>query len=487
MEDGQSRRPAQGGLLVSWTHDVVVVGAGAAGLTAAGGLAQLGLRVALVEAGAMGGECLNTGCVPSKALLAIAARAHAVREARQFGIAAQEPQVDFAAVMAHVRGVIAQIAPHDASERFEAWGVEVVRAHAHFTAPRTLLAAGRTLKAPRIVLAVGSRPAVPSIPSLGAIPFLTNETLFSIDALPERLVVLGAGSVGMEMAQAFRRLGAEVAVIDRRTPLSRDEPEAAAFVTERLQSEGIAFHRAAIQGVSAAGRGVSVALGGGGAVEGSHLLVALGRSANIDGLGLDKAGVDTKDGGIVVDDRLRTSARGVYAIGDCRNGPRLTHAAGYEGARIVAALGFGLRARVDYSALSRVAYTSPELAQIGMTEAEAREKGGCVTVMFESFADNDRAVAEGASDGFLKLVLRNGRLVGVCLTGERVGDLTTPWVLSIGGAKPTPWTFSGMILPYPTRSEITKAAAFSLYAPRLFSRPARIWAGILAALRRRFG
>lgn len=470
---------------MSWTHDVVVVGAGAAGLTAAGGLAQLGLRVALVEAGAMGGECLNTGCVPSKALLAIAARAHTVREAGRFGIVAQEPKVDFAAVMAHVRGVITEIAPHDAPERFEAWGVEVVRAHARFTAPRTLLAAGRTFRAPRIVLAVGSRPAVPSIPGLGAIQFLTNETLFSIDVLPARLVVLGAGSIGMEMAQAFRRFGAEVAVIDRGTPLSRDEPEAAALVARRLRAEGVAFHCANIRRVSAVGSGVSIELDGGGTVEGSHLLVALGRSANLDGLGLDKAGVSTDDRGIVVDDRLRTSARGVYAIGDCRNGPRLTHAAGYEGARIVAALGFGLRTRVDYRALPRVAYTSPELAQIGMTEAEAREKGGRVTVIREAFADNDRAVAEGAPEGFLKVVRRNGRVVGACLTGERVGDLTMPWVLSIGGAKPTPWTMSGMILPYPTRSEITKAAAFSLYAPRLFSRPARIWAGTLAALRRR--
>ncbi len=191
----------------------------------------------------MGGECLNTGCVPSKALLAIAARAQAVRDMGRFGIRAQEPQVDFAGVMAQVRGVIAEIAPHDAQERFEAWGAEVIRAHARFTAPRTLLVAGRTLKAPRIVLAVGSRPAVPSIPGLDIVPFLTNETLFSIDVLPERLVVLGAGSVGMEMAQAFRRLGAEVAVIDRGPPLSRDEPEAAALVSERLETEGIALHR----------------------------------------------------------------------------------------------------------------------------------------------------------------------------------------------------------------------------------------------------
>ncbi len=184
---------------------------------------------------------------------------------------------------------------------------------------------------------------------------------------------------------------------------------------------------------------------------------------------------------------MRTSARGVYAIGDCRDGPRLTHAAGYEGARIVAAIGFGLRARVDYRALPRVAYTSPELAQVGMTEAEARERGGRVTAMREPFADNDRAVAEGASVGFLKVVRRNGRIVGACLVGERVGDLLMPWILSIGGAKPIPWALSGMILPYPTRSEITKAAAFAMYAPRLFSRPARIWAGVLAALRRRLG
>jgi pyruvate/2-oxoglutarate dehydrogenase complex dihydrolipoamide dehydrogenase (E3) component len=442
--------------------------------------------VALIEAGAMGGECLNTGCVPSKALLSIAARAQVVREAGRFGIAAQEPQVDFGAVMAHLRSVIATIAPHDAPERFEGWGVEVVRAHARFTAARTLLANGRTFRAPRIVLAVGSRPAVPSIPGLDTVSFLTNETLFSVDVLPRRLVVLGAGAIGIEMAQAFRRLGAEVAVVDRGPPLPRDEPEGAALVAARMRSEGVVFHRAEIQRVSAAPGGISVVLHGAGTVEGSHLLVALGRSANLDGLELDRGGVAADREGIVVDDRLRTSARGVFAIGDCRKGPRLTHAAGYEGARIVAALGFGLPAPVDYRALPRVAYTSPELAQVGMTEAEARAKRGRIKVFREPFADNDRAVTEGKPDGFLKLVRRNGRLVGVCLVGEHVGDLTMPWILSVSGAKPTLWTLSGMILPYPTRSEIAKAGAFSVYAPRLFSRPARIWAGALAALRRWF-
>ncbi len=400
---------------MSWTHDVVVVGAGAAGLTAAGGLAQLGLRVALIEAGAMGGECLNTGCVPSKALLAIAARAQAVRDMGRFGIRAQEPQVDFAGVMAQVRGVIAEIAPHDAQERFEAWGAEVIRAHARFTAPRTLLVAGRTLKAPRIVLAVGSRPAVPSIPGLDIVPFLTNETLFSIDVLPERLVVLGAGSVGMEMAQAFRRLGAEVAVIDRGPPLSRDEPEAAALVSERLETEGIALHRAAVRGVSSVGGGVAVDLDDGDTVGEAISWWRWGDPRTFTDLASKRrVWVRTAEASSSTTDCGPAHAASTPSA-IARDGPRLTHAAGYEGARIVAAIGFGLRARVDYRALPRVAYTSPELAQVGMTEAEARERGGRVTAMREPFADNDRAVAEGASVGFLKVVRRNGRIVGACL------------------------------------------------------------------------
>lgn len=349
---------------MSYTHDVIVVGAGAAGLTAAGGLARLGLEVALIEAGAMGGECLNTGCVPSKALIAVAGRVQEIREAGRFGISTGGVAVDMAAVHACVKAAIEAIAPHDSEERFRAWGVEVVRGHGRFAGPRTLAVNGRQLSAPRIVLAAGSRPRVPPISGLAHIPYFTNETLFDLAQLPQRLLVLGAGPIGMEMAQAFRRLGAEVVVVDHGRPLAKEDPEASDLVTARLQAEGVEFRlNANLVQVSGQAGELIAHLETGEELRGSHLLVAVGRVVALDHLDLALAHIEANETGIAVDNRRRTSASGIYAIGDCRQGPRFTHAAGYEGARIVTEIGFGLPAPVSYAALPRVTYTDPELAQ----------------------------------------------------------------------------------------------------------------------------
>ena len=469
---------------MAYTHDVIVVGAGAAGLTAAGGLARLGLRVALVERGAMGGECLNTGCVPSKALIAAARRAHEVRDSGRFGIRPQEPDIDYAAVRAHVTAAIATIAPHDSVERYEAWGVEVIRGAARFLDERALAVAGRRLSAPRIVVAAGSRPRIPDIPGLAALPYLTNETIFDLPDLPRRLLILGAGAIGMELAQAFRRLGAEIVVVDHSRPFAKDEPEAATLVTARLEAEGVRF-RPDTQVAHACERDgdIVLTLDTGEELVGSHLLVATGRVVALEGLDLAAAGIAADATGIAVDRRRRTSARGIYAIGDCRRGPRFTHVAGYEGARMVLEIGFGLPAAIDFKAMPRVAFTEPELAQVGMTEAEARAAGGRVEVQRAGFADNDRAVTEGASDGFVKLVRRNGRPVGACLVGAGAGELAMPWILAIGRAKASLLGLSGAVLPYPTRAEITKAVAFAGSDGLVFSRWTRAWARLLARCR----
>ena len=481
---GKAAPLARAAAKAAWTHDLVVIGAGAAGLTAAGGAARLGLRVALVERGRMGGECLNTGCVPSKALLAAARRAHLMRTGAA-GVTAQGVSVDFAQVSAHVQEAVAAIAPHDSAERFEAWGVEVIRGAARFTGRRSVEVGGRELTAPRIVVAAGSRPAIPAIEGLRGVPYLTNETVFGLDRLPGHLVILGGGPMGLEMAQAFRRLGSAVTVIEPGRLLAHDDPEAVAVVVAQLAAEGVDL-RAGTQAtrVMAVPGGVRVDVARGGAVTGSHLLVAAGRTPAVDGLGLDAAGIAATAAGIVVDRRRRTSNRHVTAIGDCREGPRLTHAAGYEGTLAVANIALGLPFAARYDALPSVLYTDPELAQVGLTEGEARARHGSVRVRRVAFADNDRAVAEGATAGFVKIIQARGRLVGVTMAGAGAGELALPWVLAMTG-KASTWAVSGAIVPYPTRSDASKAAAFAAYEGLIFGRMARGWARALAALRRR--
>lgn len=467
------------------TMDLIVIGAGAAGLTAAGGAAMFGLKVALIEAGDMGGECLNTGCVPSKALLAAAARAQTARSDDRLGIKLAPPQVDFAGVMAHVHGAIATIAPHDSQERFEGMGVDVIRAWARFLDAKTVLAGNRTLTAPRFVIATGSKPRVPPLAGLETVPFLTNESLFQLDVLPRHLLVLGAGAVGIEMAQAFRRLGADVTVISPSPPLARDDAEAATLILDQLRAEGVSFEigRKAVA-VDGRTNGIALELDDGRRVEGSHLLVATGRSANVANLDLQAAGVKVGEDGIEVDARRRTSNRRIYAIGDCRAGPRFTHVSGYEGAQVVVELALGVPGKVDWRALPHVTYSDPELAQIGATEAEARERfGPAVEVVRQGFDHNDRAVAEGDARGFLKLIRHGGKLIGVTIVGAHAGELLHPWSQVMTG-KTSPFALGSAIIAYPTRSEIAKAAAFELHQPLVFSAWTKRWAGLVAWSRR---
>ena len=463
--------------------DLCIIGAGSGGLSVAAGAVQMGASVVLIEKHLMGGDCLNTGCVPSKALLAAAHAAHAQRHADPFGIANHEPAVDFAKVHAHVHGVIAAIAPHDSVERFEGLGVTVIRAPASFTGPAEVQAGSHRIRARRFVVATGSSAAIPPVPGLGDIPYLTNESIFGLKERPDHLLVLGGGPIGIEMAQAFRRLGARVTLLERAAILPRDEPEAVTILRDALIREGITLHEG-IEVVAARGTGAGVELelrGNAGPVlvQGSHLLVAAGRKPNTAGLGLEAAGIAFTPRGITVDQRLRSSNRRVFAIGDVSGGPQFTHIAGYHAGIVIRNALFGLPAKVDYAALPWVTYADPELAHVGLTEASAREAGHGVSTLLQPLAGNDRAQAERATEGLAKIILGpRGRILGATILAPRAGEMIGVWGVAIQ-QKMKIGAIASMIAPYPTMSEISKRAAGSFYTPSLFSARTRRLVGLL--------
>ncbi|WP_139300540.1 dihydrolipoyl dehydrogenase family protein [Wenxinia saemankumensis] len=451
--------------------DICVIGAGSGGLSVAAGAVQMGARVVLIEAGEMGGDCLNYGCVPSKALIAAAEKAQVVRRPR-FGIAGTEPRVDFGAAKDHVRDVIAAIAPVDSQERFEGLGCTVIRAHARFTGPDRLEAGGRTVRARRFVVATGSSPLVPPIPGLDRVEALTNETIFDLRERPDHLVIIGGGNIGMEMAQAHRRLGCEVTVIEGATAMGKDDPEAAALVLRALRDEGVTIHENRKAERVSGGDGSVTVHTDAGDVTGSHLLVAVGRAVNVTDLGLDAAGVDHDRRGVKVGEDLRSvSNRRVYAVGDAAGGLQFTHVAGWHGGLVVrnACLGLPIRARTAH--IPWCTYTAPELAQVGLTEAQAREAhGDRLKVLRAGFDENDRAVASGQRTGFVKVMAVGGKPVGATIVGAHAGELIAPWAMALAnGLKLTAMT--GTVLPYPTLSEASKRAAGSYYAPKLFDNP----------------
>ena len=377
-------------------------------------------------------------------------------------------RIDWAGVRAHIAGAIAAIEHHDSQDRFEAMGVEVIRTRATFVGPDQVQAGNRTLRAPRIVIATGSRPAIPPIDGIEQVPVLTNENLFSLDRLPSHLAIIGAGGIGMEMAQAFRRLGSEVTVIAPARPLERDDEDAALLVKARLENEGVRFVIGEVRKISGMARDVRLTCSGGEDIAASHVLVATGRQANVDSLDLENAGVRVGKDGIEVDDRRRTSNKRIYAIGDCRAGPRFTHVSGYEGSNVALEIALGVPAKADFSALPHCTFTSPELAQVGMTEAEARKKhGDRIKVVRQEFADNDRAVCEGADEGFLKLVMKGRKVIGVTAVGEHAGELLLPWSQVIAG-KASTFAMGSAIVAYPTRADISKQAAFAAWEPTVF-------------------
>jgi pyruvate/2-oxoglutarate dehydrogenase complex dihydrolipoamide dehydrogenase (E3) component len=465
--------------------DICVIGAGTGGLVTAAP-AQLGARTVLFERHKMGGDCLNYGCVPSKALLAAAKAAKTVPTAGRFGIETAPPAIDFSAVMRHVHGAIAAIAPHDSVERFEGLGVKVVSAEARFIGPREVAGGGFIIRARRFVIAAGSSLAVPPIPGLGEVAYLTNETVFENTVLPEHLIVIGGGPIGIEMAQAHRLLGSRVTVLEAAQILSKDDPELAGQLRGRLEANGIAIRDGAdIARIEKSARGIAVTLEQGGGeerIEGTHLLVAAGRRPNVQDLDLDKGGIAYSAKGIEVDGRLRTTNPHVYALGDIAGGPQFTHVADYHAGLVIRNALFRLPVRVDYRALPWVTYIDPELAQVGMIESEVnRAHGEDMRVLPYPFHDVDRAQTDRETEGMIKVVTRrNGRILGASILGAHAGELIHPWALAIArGLKMS--SLATTIVPYPTFGEISKKAAGSYYAPKLFSAWPRRLVRLLAA------
>jgi pyruvate/2-oxoglutarate dehydrogenase complex dihydrolipoamide dehydrogenase (E3) component len=455
------------------TTDICIIGAGSGGLSIAAGAAQMGARVVLIEGAEMGGDCLNAGCVPSKALIAAAAHAHAMTTGAPFGVTPTTPDINFAAVKDHVAKVIATIAPVDSQERFEGFGITVIRAYARFTGPGTVQAGDVAITARRFVIATGSHPFVPPIPGVQTTPYLTNESIFGLRTRPEHLIIIGGGPIGMEMAQAHRRLGCRVTVIEGAKALGRDDPEMAAIVLARLRTEGVEIlEGTAVAGLSGVEGDVTVSLADGRAIQGSHILMAVGRKVALDRLDLPTAGVAFTPKGVTVGPTLRsTTNRRVYAVGDAAGGLQFTHVAGYHAGVVIRQILFGLPARATTHHIPWVSYTDPELAQVGLTEAQAREKhGSALTVIRQQFHHNDRAQAMGEAEGLLKLMVVKGRPVGASIAGPHAGELIGLWALAIA-TRLKMGQVAGMVAPYPTLGEINKRAAGAYFTPSLFENP----------------
>jgi pyruvate/2-oxoglutarate dehydrogenase complex dihydrolipoamide dehydrogenase (E3) component len=457
--------------------DIAIVGAGSGGLSVAAGAAQMGAKVVLIERGKMGGDCLNYGCVPSKALIAAAESARNIELAERFGVHAPAPTIDFGKVNAHVHGVIAAIAPHDSVERFEGLGVNVIQASAEFVGPSKLKAGDDLIEARRFVVATGSSASIPPIAGIANVPYLTNETVFHLKEAPGHLIVVGGGPMGLEVGQAHRRLGCKVTVLEAFSIMPKDDPEAVDVVRQGLLAEGIEIMEGAnVENVASHNNGIRALVSskaGCRSVDGTHLLVAAGRQPNVNGLGLERAGIEFSSKGIKVDARLRTTNRCVFAIGDVAGGYKFTHTAGYHAGIVIRNALFNLPAKVDYRAVPWVTFTDPELAHVGLTEAQARAANAATTVAIWPFKDNDRAQTERATHGFIKAVLgRRGAILGATIVGRHAGELLLPWVLAVQ-KKLKIGDMTAIIAPYPTRSEASKRTAGAWYTPTLFSERTR--------------
>jgi len=466
-------------------YDLAVIGAGAAGLSVAAGAAQLGASVVLIERHRMGGDCLNTGCVPSKALLAAAHAMRGIRRAARLGIIAGDPVADWDGVRAHVQGAIATIAPVDSEARFRALGATVLRGEARFVDPATLSVDGRRLTARRFVIAAGSHAAVPAIDGLPAQPYWTNDSLFDLTERPDHLLILGGGPVGLEMADAFAGLGCRATLIETGRIAAREDPELVAGLRRVLAGNGVSIREGS--SVTAVQPGPTLALTDGSRITGSHLLVATGRTPNLGTLGLSAGNIQAGPAGIATDCGLRSlTNKRVYAVGDIADpvgiGPRMfTHAGSYHAGIVIRRLLFRLPARIDYAALPRVTYTDPELAQTGLTEAEAGAAGMKPHILRWPLSDNDRAIAENDTAGLVKLIVNGNRVVGAGILSPHAGEMISLWSLAIAQRTKLS-SLASLIVPYPSRSEAAKRAAGTAFAAALFSARTKLLVRLLGRL-----
>lgn len=452
--------------------DILVIGAGSGGLSVASGAVQMGAEVVLLEGHKMGGDCLNYGCVPSKALIATGKASHAQRHADIYGVATAPGEVDYGAAKDHVADVIAQIAPVDSVERFEGLGVKVIKGYGRFISDREVQVEETVIRARRIVIATGSSPLVPPIEGLEDVPFETNETLFDLREKPGHLLIVGGGPIGMEMAQAHIRMGSKVTVIEGSTAMGKDDPELAEIVLQTLRDEGVVIEEGAqAKRITGKAGEIRVEAEDGRVFEGTHLLMAVGRRANTERLDLEKAGIEPTRNGIKVDDKLRTTNRRVYAIGDVAGGLQFTHVAGYHAGVIIRSLLFALPSKAKTSHIPWATYTDPELAQVGLTEAQARDKhGDKAEVVRFHYNHNDRAIAERKTKGLIKVMVVKGRPVGASIVGYQAGELINLWALALANNMKMS-QIAAMVSPYPTIGEVNKRAAGAYFSPRLFENP----------------
>ncbi len=451
--------------------DILVIGAGSGGLSVAAGAVQMGAKVVLLEGHKMGGDCLNYGCVPSKALIAAGKQAYAARHGAGFGVADAAPKVSYAGAKDHVARVIETIAPVDSQERFEGLGVQVIREYGRFISPTQVQAGDNVITARRIVIATGSGPFVPPVKGLKDVPYYTNETIFDLRQRPGHLLIVGGGPIGIEMAQAHIRLGSKVTVIEGMKAMGKDDPELTAIVLDRMRAEGIEIvENAQAEEITGKAGDITVRTTGG-SFQGTHLLMAVGRKVNIDKLDLEEAGVAFDRSGIKVDASLKSSNRRVYAIGDVAGGMQFTHVAGYHAGIVIRSALLGLPAKATTRHIPWVTYTDPELAQVGLTEAEARKKhGGRLEIARFDYDENDRAIAEARTTGLIKVMIVRGRPVGASIVGAQAGELIGLWAMAIANNMKMS-AIAATVLPYPTLGEINKRAAGAYFSPRLFANP----------------
>lgn len=462
--------------MAKFDYDMVILGGGAAGLTVASGAAQLGARTLLVEKEPeLGGDCLHFGCVPSKTLIKSAHVYHQLKNAAKYGLPEISiPPVVFADVAARIRRVIGIIQEHDSVERFNSLGAEIAFAEPRFSDEHTVQVDGRTIHGAKLLIATGSTAAIPEINGLKAAGYITNREIFSLDTLPESLLVIGAGAVAVEMAQAFNRLGSKVTIIQRSSQiLSKEDKDMADAVMGAMQQEGVEFHLdCRIVKVEKDGGIKKVVVDQSGretALEGKEILVALGRKTNTGGLGLDKIGIEESRKGIVVDSRMRTNHKHIFAAGDVTGKYQFTHAAGYEGGIVVANAVFRMPRKANYSWMPWCTYTSPELASVGLNEKAAKAAGIEYSIVREEFASNDRALAEEEPLGQIKLLLdKRDKPLGVQIFGAHAGEIIAEWVAVVNsGMKMS--HLAGTVHPYPTLAEINKRAAGSIFSKKIFS------------------
>lgn len=453
------------------TPSLCVIGAGPGGLAAATEAARYGASVVLVEHHRIGGESLSYGCIPSKALVAASRRAQAMREARKFGLRPVEPEINHRLVHEHVHGIIADMLPNMSPQRLAGLGVEFIAGTARFRDKSTVVVGDSEIRARRFIIATGSSPAIPPIPGIDNVPYYTNQTIFGINYRMGHLVILGGGQASMELAQAYRRLGSEVTVVEARSPLPEFDAEMSALAVQRLRGEGVRIlDKARVERLEPLGQNVQVVFTKDGrsfSIDGTHLLISTGRRPNVEGLNLEAAGVKFDRDGISVSRSMKTSNARIYAIGDVTGGLPFTHAATYQATIAVRNALFRLPAQSRETGIARAAFVEPELAQVGLTEDEARKIYERLRILRWPFQENDRARAERDTEGFVKVVATaNGRILGAGAIGPQASEIIQLWSLAMQHGL-TIGSMASYAAVYPTLTEINKKAASTYFLPSL--------------------